>query len=95
MFVVPESGATKPENRFEFTVGEKKYSVPKLGFVSGEAHALIERGEDYAGSCAAFDDPEARAVYEGLSRDQRKEFDQAWIAASRVSPGESEGSADS
>lgn len=95
MFIVPESDAKKPENRFEFQVGDKTYSVPKLGFVSGEASLMFEQGREIEGSLAAFDDDEARTIYAGLSRDQRTAFDADWIAASKVSPGESQGSADS
>ncbi len=95
MFVVPEAGGRKPENRFEFQIGKKKASVPKLGFIGGEARHLLDQGREYEGSLAAFDDDEAREFYRGLSRDQMQAFDEAWIAASKVSPGESQGSADS
>lgn len=94
-FKVPESVASKPENRFEFEHEGKTYSVPKLGFVCGEASLLFEQGREFEGSLAAFDVGDAREAYLSLSVDQRRAFDAAWVEASRVSPGESEGSTDS
>lgn len=95
MFLVPESDAKKPENRFEFQVGEKKYSVPKLGFVNGEASLLLEQDKNLEGLIAAFDDDEAREAYKSLQTDQRAKFNKEWVSASKVSPGESDSSADS
>lgn len=95
MFVVPESDATKPENRFEFQIGKMTYSVPKLGYVNGEASLLLEQDRNLEGLIAAFDNDEAREAYKSLQTDQRAQFNKAWVEASKVSPGESDGSADS
>lgn len=96
MFEIPESDAHKPENRFEFKGRDgKTYSVPLLGFVGGEASLHFEAGREIEGSLASFDDDAAREQYLAMKRDQRTKFDAAWIAASKVSPGESRGSAGS
>lgn len=96
MFEIPESDAHKPANRFEFKGRDgKTYSVPLLGFVCGEASIHFEAGRELEGSLAAFDDDLAREQYRSMDRDQRTKFDAAWVAASKVSPGESQGSAGS
>jgi hypothetical protein len=94
-FTVPPSEKDDPKNRFEFIVNGKTYSVVKLGFAPGEASLLFEQGDEIAGSLACFDDPDARAAYLSLDTRQRQALDAEWVAASRVSPGESQDSADS
>jgi hypothetical protein len=91
-FTVPESGAAAPENRFHFQIGEKKYDVPKLSFAPVEASLLFEQGEQLAGLIACCDDPSISAALRRLNRDQLAALEDAWVAASKVSPGESEGS---
>lgn len=95
MFKVPTSDGEKPENRFEFSIAEKSYSVPKLGFAPVEASLLFEQGYRIEGLIACAGSAEASAALRLLATDQLTALEQAWIAASRVSPGESDGSAHS
>lgn len=95
MFKVPESDSKKPENRFEFELNGKTYSVPKFSFATLEAAILFDQGRYAEGVLESIDDPEVRAIVRALNKDQFQALDEAWSEASRVSPGESEGSAGS
>lgn len=94
-FNVPASEKDNPENRFEFTIGEKAYSVPKLGFAPVEASLLFEQGFSAEGLLACSDDPEIAADLRRLNQDQLNALEAAWVKASRVAPGESRSSAGS
>lgn len=94
-FSVPESDAEKPENRFEFTIGEKSYNVPKLGYAPVAASLLFEQGYLIEGLIACSDDPAIAADMRKLKRDQLDALETAWVKESRVSPGESDSSAGS
>lgn len=93
-FTVPASGKDDPKNRFEFQIGDETYSVPLLGFAPIEAALLFEIGQNIEGIMACAGEEGAAAIRD-LTRDQYDALEQAWIAASKVAPGESEGSTDS
>lgn len=93
-FVVPQSEKDKPENRFEFVIDGETYDVPLLRFAPVEAALLFEQGRSIEGlmECAGA---EAGIAMRNLDREQLKDLEEAWVKASRVSPGESDGSAGS
>lgn len=94
MFVVPESDASKPENRFEFELFGKIHSVPLFKYAPVEAAMLWQQDRNIDGLIACMDD-ETEAAVRQLNGDQIAALDAAWSEASKVSPGESDGSADS
>ncbi|HEY4268417.1 MAG TPA: hypothetical protein VGM94_09525 [Galbitalea sp.] len=95
MFEVPKSKRSLKANRFPFKIGTKSHDVPLLKFAPVEATLLWEQGRDTAGLLACCDKPEVEAALRTLDSDQLDALSDAWIAASRVSPGESESSDDS
>lgn len=94
MYKVPESNADKPENRFEFELFGKIHSVPLFSVAPIEATLLWQQGRNLDGLFACMDD-ETEAAVRQLDREQIEALDAAWTEASKVSPGESDGSADS
>lgn len=95
MFQVPDTKGAEAANRFEFSVGEETFSVPLLKFAPVEAQILFDRGYNAEGLIACADTPEAAAAIRKLAADQLDALETAWVAASKVSPGESEPSTDS
>lgn len=95
MFKVPESEANKPENRFEFEIAGKAYSMPKLSYAPVEASILFAQGYNVEGLVACADDQDTRVALNLLTGDQLKALEKALIEASRVAPGESDSSDDS
>jgi hypothetical protein len=93
-FKVPPSEKDEPENRFEFEIEGTEYSVPLLRFAPVEASLAFEEGRNIEGLLLCAGD-EAGAAMRGLDRAQLSDLEDAWVKASRVSPGESDGSAGS
>ena len=101
MFVVPASEGSKKENRFEFKIGQKKYSVPFIQFLSGEgAEFLDDQGGRLTEAVLArrllvMECPEAGEAVRSLAADQATALSRAWVEASTASAGESLASDDS
>lgn len=102
-FEVPKSKKDLPENRYEFTIDGETYSVPKLGFLSGEVVDLLAEAEnkggihDTAAQYAIFG-PKGSAEGDAvrtLEREQLLALLEDYQAASRVTVGESPASTDS
>jgi hypothetical protein len=99
-FNVPASAGEKPENRFEFTLpgAKKRYSIPKMDFLTGEHLLLVSQVEDQefgADSVKALfqlTDELTDAPIRKLAMDQLVAFYDAWGSASAVTPPESDGS---
>jgi hypothetical protein len=102
-FQVPEPGGSKPENRFEFTIKDKTYSIPKLEYLSAEAASFIEdmsMGKisdvgftEYIRALFVKAEPKLPATaLKGLSRDQLTALRDAWYESSKVTAGESSAS---
>lgn len=92
-FIVTPSEKDKPENQFEFELDGKTYYMPLLRFAPVEAALLFEEGRNIEGLLLCAGD--ADSVLRTLDKTQLAELEAAWVAASRVSPGESDGSAGS
>ncbi|WP_280430037.1 hypothetical protein [Nocardia brasiliensis] len=103
VFTVPPSKASKRENRFPFRTrpGGRVYTVPKLQFFSGESAAFIK--EQVNGLSEAqitrelirIECPDAVADVKQMADDQVIELSGAWVAASGITVGESDGSGNS
>lgn len=102
-YQVPKSKASIKQNRFEFSIDGKTYSVPLLKYLSGNKIEEIAAAEDKGGmasivvSFSIFGDkgtPAGDAV-RTLDQDQLGELNDAYMKASGISVGESEASTDS
>jgi hypothetical protein len=99
-FNVPVSAGEKPENRFEFTMpgSKKKYSLPKMEFLTGEHLLLVSKIEDdefgpeSVTALFQLTDDLTDAAIRKLAMDQLVAFFLAWSDASEVTPPESDGS---
>ncbi|WP_330253142.1 hypothetical protein OG874_00555 [Nocardia sp. NBC_00565] len=103
VFQIPEPGGSKPENRFEFELKSKTYSIPKAEYLSSDASKFLEDMSTGKISDVGFTEyirilffkaePKLpKALFEGLSRDQLTALRDAWYAASKVTTGESSAS---
>ncbi|AXK86596.1 hypothetical protein SAMN05421776_11756 [Nocardia farcinica] len=101
---VPASKASKRENRYSFRLkdGGKVYSVPKLQYMSGDGSKFIAeqlgKGLDevsFTRRLLSIECPEAAAELDSLHADQVLWLSERWTAASAITVGESEGSAES
>ncbi|MGW4090038.1 hypothetical protein [Nocardia sp. NPDC004750] len=102
-YQVPEPGGEKPENRFEFSIKGKTYSVPKIEFLPDEASSFLEAMStgkisdvgytEYIRTLFAKAEPKLSAnALKGLARDQLTALRDAWYESSKVTPGESSAS---
>lgn len=99
MFVVPKPEGSKPENRFEFKITRKTYSIPFMQYISTE-------GSDYVDSLAenpvteikmirgilGIECPEASEELKHLTNDQVLALFTAWNENSTATVGESSAS---
>lgn len=94
-FIVPNSQAEAPANRFEFVVpgDDTVYSLPLLKYLPvGVVNAAENAGGDLGKVLAAFGDGPARDAVETLNAEQIEALTAAWGEASGVTLGESGGS---
>lgn len=92
-FQVPASTATKGQDRFEFEIGGKAFSVKKAKFVPIEE--LIDVESSGLASVAFFagdSDAQGKAI-RGLDREQFSALVVAWREDSEVTAGEAPASA--
>jgi hypothetical protein len=99
VFQIPEPGANKPENRFEFKDRRGKlHSLPKIEFLPAVAAKYLEgvtagtvEDPGYTEFLRVFmtkAEPKVASVVDGLSRDQLVELRNAWYESSRDEKGE-------
>lgn len=95
MFVVPKAEGSKKENRFEFKITRKTYSVPFIQYLGGDATEFLSENGALMGEVAltrkliAFECPEASEEVRTLSNDQVQALSKAWAEASNATVGES------
>jgi hypothetical protein len=101
---VPAPAGSKRENRYYFRCkdGGKVYSVPKLGYISGEGGDFIVNGmeqgfDDFkmTRELLAIECPAAADDIKAMTRDQIAYLSTRWAEVSMITPGESSGSEDS
>lgn len=101
VYKIAPTGANLKKNRFEFDLGGETLSLPKIEYVPAEADEFTATPEareltrrefvlQFAGACDP--DVEKKLREAGLHRDQVNGFYEAWLAASKVTPGESSAS---
>ncbi|MGW0245053.1 hypothetical protein ACWDYH_00245 [Nocardia goodfellowii] len=101
VYEVPPTAGKKKENRFAFRVNGKLRTIPKLAFISGTASKFAADNEGslsypmlyrelIAIECAAI-----RDELFAMADDQIIMLSEAWVTASGITAGESEGSEDS
>ncbi|MFE2997999.1 hypothetical protein ACFXG4_23680 [Nocardia sp. NPDC059246] len=101
VFDVPASAGKKKENRFAFRLNGKVHTIPKLGFISGDASVFARDNQDTMTlpmvyrELIAIERPEIREDLFKLADDQVVLLADAWVLESGVSAGESEASEDS
>ncbi|WP_280485354.1 hypothetical protein [Nocardia cyriacigeorgica] len=104
VYNVPSSQANKKENRFalRFKDGGKVYSVPKLGYLSGEASEFIEQAMKdnltevvLTRRLLRIECPQAEQEIRRLHDDQILDISRRWVSESGITPGESLGSENS
>lgn len=94
-FKVPESKASKGQDRFEFEIEGKSYSIRKAKFLSvGDAERL-ENPESASVVLDLFGKAGTKAgdAVRGLDQEQFSALVEAWQADSKVTLGESAASA--
>lgn len=94
-FDVPVSKKSLKQNRFEFTLDGKKFSIPLLKFAPVIAAEHFEAGRDVAGFIACCENDDAKTALRSLDGDQLGPLTDAWFEASGVTAGESEASEES
>lgn len=102
-FVVPKSKASIKQNRFDFQIGSKKFSVPLLKYIDGEKVDQMAEAEGKGGIAAIaaayglFGDPGTPAgiAVRTLDQEQLEALTNAYMEASGVTVGESSASTDS
>lgn len=98
MFVVPKAEGAKKENRFDFKIGTKSYSVPFIQYLGGLASAYAEDNMAIKSEISLMRElmiiecPDAEDAIRALSVDQCKALSDAWNEASTGSAGESSAS---
>lgn len=91
-YTVPDSKKSIKQNRFEFVVASKEFSVPLLKFLPVSAAAAFERGDPVEGILEGCDTQSARAAILSLDGEQFDAFIHAWSEASGIELGESSAS---
>lgn len=91
-FKVPDSKKSIAQNRFEFEVGDKSYTVPLLKYLPVKAAAAFERGDNVEGILLGCDSEEARNAVLALDGEQFEVLMDEWAKASGVNVGESSAS---
>lgn len=93
-FSVPESKRSIKQNRFEFKVGTKSYSIPKLNYLPVESMESFEGDNPtpIRGLLAACDNDAAKDALRKLDGEQIEALMNAWQEASGVTVGESSAS---
>jgi hypothetical protein len=94
-FDVPQSKRSIKQNRFEFTLDGKTYSIPLLKFAPVEAAEHFEVNHNVAGILACCETKAARDVVRAMDRSQFAALMDAWQKASGITTGESEASEES
>ncbi|WP_280395563.1 hypothetical protein [Nocardia brasiliensis] len=101
VYEVPPTEGKRKENRFAFRVNGKIRSIPKLAFISGNG-AKFAADNDGALSypmlyreLIAIECPAVREEVYAMADDQIINLSEAWVTASGITAGESEGSEDS
>lgn len=95
MYQVPQSKKSIKQNRFEFKVEGKTYSIPLLKHLPVKAAELFENDRPIAGLLAGADSDTARDAIRSLDSDQLEGLMQAWQEASGIEAGESSASSES
>lgn len=94
-FQVPPSKKSIRQNRFEFEVDGRTYSMPLLKFLPVASAEEFEREHNVAGVLAAVDSEEAKAVLRAMDGEQIAALIDAWQEESGVGVGESVASSES
>lgn len=100
-FNVPASAGSKRDNRFTFRHDGKTYSVPKLQYLSGKTAKLLNELQAPMTSAEinrrvlVSECPDCEDAVYSMADDQMEALADAWIEASTVTVGESQGSNDS
>jgi hypothetical protein len=94
-FDVPTSKKSIRQNRFEFTLDGKTFSIPLLKFAPVEAAEAFEQNRNVAGILLCCENDEARDAIRSLDGDQFGALIDAWKKASGIGTGESEASEES
>lgn len=100
VFKVPAPAGHLKKNRFHFELGGEILSLPKMEFVPPDADDFLKdmspdltRKDFVLGFIEACDPEVGKKVHEArLHRDQVYALQDAWIAASKLNPGESSAS---
>jgi hypothetical protein len=91
-FEVPASKASVGQDKFDFSIAGKKYSVRKLKYVPiGQRSSISHDGEAQLEFFGVDGTKQGDAV-RGLDEEQFKALVEAWQADSEVTVGESEAS---
>lgn len=94
VYEVPASKASIKQNRFEFKVGQKTYSLPKMQYLSLNQMALMQTIDESASvetivhAFVSVDSAAGKAIG-ALDQEQVKGLFAAWQAESNISVGES------
>lgn len=91
-FQVPASKRSIAQNRFEFEVGGKTYSIPLMKFVPAGVMEQFENEKNITGLMMLADSDEQRDAMRLLEQEQIEALLSAWAEASDVSLGESSAS---
>jgi hypothetical protein len=96
VYEVPASKASIRQNKFEFKIGGKSYTVPKFAYLPVSVAEILENTPDdavgpYLDIFGTKDTPVGKAV-RTLDKDQLVGLIQAWQGDSDVTAGESEAS---
>lgn len=95
MFEIPESKRAKPENRFEFELAGKDFTIPLLKFAPVEASEHFEAQRQVAGIIACCENDAAKDAIRSLDGEQFGALMAAWQEASGITVGESRALPDS
>jgi len=85
-FKVPASKAK--DERFEFELDGKTYSLPNMNFIPVETGILFQEEKPLPAVLAACGDEETRAAVRALSMDQLSALVEAWGEDSGTTAGE-------
>src|SRR5689334_20827512 len=104
MYTVPKSKAEDPDQRFEFQIDGVTYTVPKLGYLSGEKARFLREAEEsedatrvLEAKCRLFGEP-GTPVGDAVARLEGDQLDglvEAYQEDSKITAGESSASTDS
>lgn len=94
-FEVPASKKSIAQNRFEFTLDDRTYSIPLLKFATVEAAEALEEDRTVRAVMLACETEEAADAVRSLDGEQFNALVSAWAEASGITVPESLASTDS